>query len=83
MVNKLNSFSVGKMTIGQNLIQRVVYLILTISVTSVFGQENLSYQKPPQEILELVDVPLPPSVLLDNDKEVMVLLYRHAYKSIA
>jgi dipeptidyl aminopeptidase/acylaminoacyl peptidase len=83
MVNKLNSFSVSKMNIGQNIIQRVVYLILTIFVTNVFGQENLSYQKPPKEILELVDVPLAPSVRLDNDKEVMVLLYRDAYKSIA
>ncbi|MHC4204490.1 MAG: alpha/beta hydrolase family protein [Planctomycetota bacterium] len=70
------------MSIGQNITQRVVCLILTIFVASVFGQENLSFQKPPQEILDLVDVPLPPSVRLDNDKEVMVLLYRDAYKSI-
>jgi len=83
MFNKLNSLSVSKMTIGQNIIQRVVYLILTIFVTSVFGQENLSYQKPPQEILDLVDVPLPPTVAMDDDKEVMLLFYRDAYRTIA
>jgi len=47
------------------------------------AQQNLSYQKPSKEILELVDVPLAPSVLLDNNKENMVLLYRDAYKTIA
>jgi dipeptidyl aminopeptidase/acylaminoacyl peptidase len=83
MVNKLNSLSVSKMTIGQKIIQRVIYLILAIFVTNVIGQENLPYQKPPQEILDLVDVPLPPSVWSDNDKEVMLLLYRDAFKSIA
>jgi len=83
MVNKLNSLSVSKMTIGRNIIQRVVCLILTIFVTNIFGQENLSYQKPPQEILDLVDVPLPPSVTMDNDNEFMLLLYRDAYKTVA
>ena len=51
--------------------------------TSGLAQENLTYQKPPQEILELVDVPLAPSTLLDDDGEMMVFLYRDQYKSIA
>ena len=49
---------------------------------SVNAQENSTYQKPPNEILELVDVPRAPSVLLDESKENMVLLYRKSYKSI-
>ncbi|MEM9142397.1 MAG: prolyl oligopeptidase family serine peptidase [Bacteroidota bacterium] len=48
-----------------------------------WAQEKLVYQKPSEEILELVDVPLAPSVLMDDDGEYMVLLYRDAYKSIA
>ncbi|MEN8201058.1 MAG: prolyl oligopeptidase family serine peptidase [Bacteroidota bacterium] len=47
------------------------------------AQQNLSYQKPSKEILELVDVPQAPSVLLDYHKEYMVLLYRDTYKTIA
>jgi len=46
------------------------------------GQESLNYQKPPQEILDLVDVPLAPSVILSENKEVMVLLSRNTYKTI-
>ncbi|WPY99432.1 prolyl oligopeptidase family serine peptidase [Christiangramia sp. OXR-203] len=47
------------------------------------GQENLDYQKPPQEILELIDVPLAPSTLIDSDAEMMIFLYRDQFKSIA
>ncbi len=46
------------------------------------AQENLGYQKPSKEILELVDVPLSPSVQLDNKLEYMLLRYRDAYKTI-
>ncbi|WP_116124870.1 prolyl oligopeptidase family serine peptidase [Lewinella sp. IMCC34183] len=47
------------------------------------AQLNLDYQKPPQAILDLVDVPLAPSVLMDHEREHMVLLYRDAYATIA
>jgi len=47
------------------------------------AQENLNYQKPPKEIMELVDVPLAPSVLIDKNGENVVLIYRDPYKSIA
>ncbi|MCY2687447.1 S9 family peptidase [Salinimicrobium sp. TH3] len=50
---------------------------------ATFGQENLTYQKPPQEILELVDVPLAPSTLIDSDAKKIVFLYRDQFKSIA
>ena len=48
-----------------------------------FSQENLSYQKPSKEILDLVDAPLAPSVQISDDGEYMVLLYRDYYKTIA
>jgi dipeptidyl aminopeptidase/acylaminoacyl peptidase len=50
--------------------------------TGLGAQENPGYQKPSQEILELVDVPLAPSVRMDNNRENMVFLYRDAYKTI-
>jgi actin-related protein len=46
------------------------------------GQENLPYQKPCKEILELVDVPLAPRVMLDENKKWMVFLYRDTFKTI-
>ena len=48
-----------------------------------FAQENVNYQKPSQEILDLVDAPLAPRVLMDDSYSTMVLLYRDAYKTIA
>ena len=64
--------------------KKIFYLILTISmfISGAQAQENLSYQKPSGEILELVDVPLAPSVMLNDDHPIMVLRYRDAYKSI-
>ncbi len=60
----------------------VILTILLLALLSAQAQENLNYQKPSQEILDLVDVPLAPQVRLDNNKENMVLMYRDAYKSI-
>ncbi len=62
--------------------KQFIYLILLLSIVKVNAQENAIYQKPPQEILELVDVPRAPNVLLDDSKEYMILLFRDAYKSI-
>ncbi|WP_010519922.1 S9 family peptidase [Croceivirga radicis] len=47
------------------------------------AQENLNYQKPSNEILDLVDAPLAPSVQITDDGKNMLLLYRNQYKSIA
>ena len=56
--------------------------ILLLSVLKLNAQESLNYQVPPDEILELVDVTLAPSVLIDDKKENMIFLYRDAYKNI-
>ena len=61
-------------------------LSLTVGVflsLAVFGQENINYQKPPKEILELVNVPLPPRVRIDDKGENIIFLYRDSYKTIA
>ena len=62
--------------------KKFIYLVLFLFTLNIFSQENISYQRPPDEILDLVDIQLAPSVLLDDNKEYMVLLYRNAFKSI-
>lgn len=47
------------------------------------AQENLTYQKPPKEILELVDIERAPSVSMDSKNQHMVLMYRNAYKTLS
>jgi dipeptidyl aminopeptidase/acylaminoacyl peptidase len=61
----------------------VAIIILSLIGTTLLAQEKLEYQKPSQEILELVDVPLTPSFRMDDNYEFLVLLYRDAYKTIA
>ncbi|WP_435625068.1 prolyl oligopeptidase family serine peptidase [Flagellimonas sp.] len=63
----------------KNKILLLFFLLGTIG----FSQEKLNYQKPSEEILELVDAPLAPSVRITDDGKYMVLLYRDYYKSIA
>ena len=59
------------------------FLSILCFTGATFAQENLTYQKPPKEILDLVDVPLAPSTLIDSDAKRIVFLYRDQYKSIA
>ena len=63
-----------------------ISILLFISLlvgNSIFAQVNLDYQKPPKEILELVDVPLAPSTIINSKADMMVFLYRDQFKSIA
>lgn len=46
------------------------------------SQEKLNYQQPSEEIMALVDYDRPPTTLIDDATEIMVLLYRDTYKSI-
>ncbi|WP_130734392.1 S9 family peptidase [Flavobacterium sp. J27] len=55
--------------------------LLTASFSS-FSQENVTYQKPPQEILALADYQRAPSVSMDSKKEYMLLSYRNTYKHL-
>lgn len=61
-------------------------LILILALSSGFqnlkAQENLTYQKPPKEIMELVDVERAPSVLMDSKNENIVFTYRKMYKNL-
>ena len=59
-----------------------IFIFLVLLVLEVGAQVSLTYQKPSKEILELVDVPLAPSVLVNDSKDFMILLYRDPFKSI-
>ena len=61
-----------------------IYTLLSFLLffISVKAQENISYQKPPKEILDLVNAPIAPSVRIDEKGEFAVLLYRDNFKSI-
>lgn len=56
--------------------------ILLVFSSALFAQENISYQKPPKAILDLVDYERAPSVLMDTKKQYMLLSYRSTYKSL-
>ena len=55
--------------------------ILFLNITA-FSQENLTFQKPPKEILTLADYERAPSVSMDTKKEYMLLSYRNTYKQL-
>ena len=61
---------------------RICFLILIVIFSQIRSQEDLTYQTPPEEILKLVDVSMPPRVLMDEKKTYMIFLYRDTYKTI-
>lgn len=64
--------------------KKIILSICVLTLISiVFAQENLTYQVPPKEILELADYQRAPSVSMDTKKQYMVLSYRNTYKTLA
>jgi dipeptidyl aminopeptidase/acylaminoacyl peptidase len=57
------------------------HLFLFVTFLS-FGQDNLTYQTPPQSILELAEAPLAPSIRMDSKGNNIVFLYSSNFKSI-
>lgn len=62
--------------------KKILTALLLVLFIKASAQENINYQKPSKEILDLVDVPLAPRVLIDDKYETLVLRYRDSYKSI-
>ena len=61
-------------------------IVITLFITASYllnAQEELGYQVPKKELLDLIDVDLAPTVLRNTKNTVMVLLSRSTYKSIA
>ena len=57
-------------------------IIFCLSAVYAIAQENIAYQVPDDNILELVDAPLPPRVLINDNGDYAILAYRNQFKSI-
>lgn len=55
---------------------------LLVAAGTISSQENLTFQKPPKEILDLVEYERAPQVRMDSKKEYMYLTYRDTYSSL-
>ena len=60
----------------------VLLLILGLTYSFSFAQDNAGYKRPPEEIAKLVEAPLTPAILLSPDKNWMVLMDRSDYPGI-
>lgn len=61
-----------------------LFLSVCFLLSGYYGisQENLTYQKPSKEILELADYQAAPSVLMDSKKNWIVFTFKNTYKSL-
>ncbi|MCU0399348.1 MAG: hypothetical protein MUC73_14740 [Cyclobacteriaceae bacterium] len=61
--------------------KKIIYLMF-LAVLPAIAQENLTYQRPPEEIARLVEAPLTPFVTFSPDKQVLILMERSDYPTI-
>lgn len=64
------------------LLWRTIYILLFLPVTVLFAQENTRYQMPPKEIVELVDAPSTPGIVVNPNGTLMLLLENRELPSI-
>lgn len=63
---------------------KILTSIILIGLAAIgFAQEDITYQIPPPEILELVDFQRAPSISMDSRKEQIVFMYRNTYKTLS
>jgi len=62
--------------------KKLTSLLFILAASFGFAQEDITYQKPPQEILDLVDFQRAPSISMDSKKEQIVFMYRNTYKTL-
>lgn len=67
------------MKIIRNLLLAVAFVVISAETRA---QLDISYQLPPEEILELADAPMPPSIMISRDGKNIVLTHRNRYISI-
>lgn len=65
-----------------NLFKKAALLGLLLPAFSAFSQDNISYQKPPQSIIDLAEAPSTPMVRISSDGEWMLLLESPGLPSI-
>lgn len=54
-----------------------------MTIASLYSQENIGYQTPPREIMELVDIERAPFVNIDSKGEQMLFFYRNTFKTLS
>ncbi|MGX9984782.1 prolyl oligopeptidase family serine peptidase [Soonwooa purpurea] len=59
-----------------------ISMLLLVAASLGFAQENVTYQKPSAEILQLADYDRPPSIMMDSKRALVVLSYRSTYKTL-
>ena len=57
-------------------------LLAFVVVQFSFAQENLTYQKPSSEILQLAEYERPPSIMTNSKKDWLVMTYRPTYATL-
>lgn len=62
--------------------KKYVVSIVGMLALSGYGQDNLTYQEPPQSIVELVDAPNTPEVMFNHDGSLMLILDEPGYRTI-
>lgn len=62
--------------------KRLFSLLFVLTASFGIAQEDITYQSPPSEILELVDFQRAPSISMDSKKERVVFMYRNTYKTL-
>lgn len=55
--------------------------LITFSM-SMYAQENITYQKPSEEILTLADFEMAPAISMNSTKDQAILVYRNTYKTL-
>ena len=63
-------------------IRKLVLVVSIVLSINAYTQEELGYQMPKKELLELIDVDLAPSVFSNSENTVLVFVSRSTYKSI-
>ncbi len=64
--------------------KKIAFLTFTflLIMGTLKAQVDITYQKPPKEIIELADAPQTPWALIDDEGENIVLIQRNKYQSI-
>lgn len=73
LINKLNH-------VMKTLVVSILVLLLCSFLTR--AQENLTYQKPSQEILQLADYQRAPGVMMDEKRSCIIFTYQNTYKTL-
>ena len=62
--------------------KKILFALALITSIQGISQDGLTYQVPPKEIMELVDVERTPYPIFNKDRSIMVTLQRDAFNSI-